>query len=152
MNLEENNELWDKLDKGKKNIHKVPEGYFEDLPQIIQAKAIGSAKVKQRASFVYALRYAVPVVVLAVIAFVVLFNRGDQVINDDPLAGISTEALIDYLAETDITTDEILAEVDFSNIELDFNSDELDIIEDTEITEDELDNLLDDFTAPAEFL
>jgi len=152
MKPEENKEIWEKL-QHKKNIYKVPDDYFEKLPQIIQSKAVQPSKVKER-GFVYALRYAVPVILVIIVALVTLTNRTSDKQVDVPemLAEVSTDDLIEFLSETDITTDEILAEIDLSTLEFEFEEDETDLFDSESITTEELDELLDDFTGSTEFL
>lgn len=152
MSLEENKDIWDKL--SNKNIHKVPEGYFEDLPQIIQAKAVESAKVKSIPKFVFQLKYAIPVLLILIVATVMFFNNSEEEGSNvgTLLSEVSTEELIQFLEESEITTDEILAEVDFTEMELEFEYEDTGILDDNDISEDELNGFLDDFSGSADFL
>lgn len=153
MSLEENKEIWDKL-KNKKNIHQVPEGYFENLPQIIQARAVESTKVKQRASFVYSLKYALPVVVLMIVAFVAFYNgpTEDTLDPSGMLENASIEELVEFLNDSEVSTDDLLAEIDLTGIELEFDNESIDLLDDNNISEDELNGYLDDFDTSDDFL
>lgn len=101
-----------KLDENhKKNIYKVPEGYFEKLPQQIQARI---AEENKSTSWqpVLVLRYAVPVILLIAVAiyFGISYYPQAVVQPEDLLAEVSTQEIVDYLAESDITTEELIDE------------------------------------------
>lgn len=92
----------------KNNPFTVPDGYFDKLPGIIQSRiAEGEAKKQPRPYFRYALQYAMPVVVLIVVA-VIYFTPKESESYEDILASVSTEQLAAYLADSDITTGDIL--------------------------------------------
>lgn len=125
----------------KKDVFKVPEGYFENLPSIIQARVTGQKK--ERAflpSFSYALRYALPVVILGAIGYF-WFNPAQPKTAESILATIETEDLVAYLTETEMTTDELL-----ESVQLDAN--DVDQIEDEiygeQLTDEDLDEILDE--------
>lgn len=115
----------------KNNPFSVPDGYFEKLPGVIQARIEGPAKKPALPYFRYALQYAMPVIVLIIVA-VLYFKPLPTQTYDDLLATVSTEELTAYLADSDVTTDDILesteldeesidaieAEVYFNNIDL----------------------------------
>lgn len=93
----------------KNNPFTVPEGYFDKLPGMIQAR-IEAGKAKVPVPYLrYALQYALPVVVLTLAAVLYLQPKNTHGY-DDILATVSTEQLAVYLADTDITTDEIVTE------------------------------------------
>ncbi|MBA4055435.1 MAG: hypothetical protein C0490_12035 [Marivirga sp.] len=96
----------------KKQVFDVPEGYFEKLPGIIQARVASGAREKYtRPVFSYALRYALPLV--AVFALVIFwFNREVKVTSAESiLASIETADLVAYLDDADLSTDELLEDV-----------------------------------------
>jgi len=100
----------------KKEVFNVPEGYFDKLPGVIQARV---AKPQSESSPVwgFALRYALPTVILLVVG-IVWFNQTHQVVDAEQLlSSIETEDLVAYLNDSDITTEELLAEVHLSNEE-----------------------------------
>ena len=109
-------------DLPKKPIFNVPEGYFEQLPGKIQAR-IETQKSPERAFvFRYRLQYVVPVILLAMAA-VLWFNRSQSPADVETiLASIETEQLVAYLNDSELTTEDVLEEVDF-------NSDDIDDIE-----------------------
>ena len=115
----------------KKNIYEVPEGYFDRLPGIIQSRIAEEKKVYERpAYFQLALKYALPMLALIAVLFFVV--RNDQV-NGNPeemLAAISSEELTIYLQESDLTTEELLEEVDLSELDMEGLNMELDLYPD----------------------
>ena len=125
----------------KKDIFKVPEGYFEDLPSIIQARVAGQKK--ERAflpSFSYALRYALPVVILGAVGYF-WFNPSQPKTAESILATIETEDLVAYLNETDLTTDELLESVQLDANDVDQLEDE---IYGEQLSNEGLDEILDE--------
>ena len=99
----------------KKHPFKVPDGYFDSLPGIIQARVADKSKVEEaKPYFRYALQYALPVVVLAIVAVIYLFPSNPQDV-DTMLASVSTEELVAYLEESEITTEELLDEMDLDS-------------------------------------
>ena len=125
----------------KKDIFKVPGGYFENLPSVIQSRV--TSQKKERAflpSFSYALRYALPVVILGTIGYF-WFNPAEPKTAESILATIETEDLVAYLNETDLTTEELL-----ESIQLDAN--DVDQLEDKiygeELSDEDLEGILDE--------
>lgn len=121
----------------KNNPFSVPDGYFDKLPGIIQARiAEGSAQKEPRPYFQYALRVALPLAALVVIA-ILYFTPSPRDNYNEILASVDTEQLTAYLEESDITVDELLdaadldeesaeaieAEVYFNDIDLENLSD-----------------------------
>lgn len=103
----------------KKEVFKVPDGYFENLPSIIQSRVAGQEKEKAfLPRFSFALRYALPVVILAVIGYIWLGSKEQQT-TESILASIETEALVAYLNETDLTTEELLESVQLDASDVD---------------------------------
>jgi hypothetical protein len=105
-------------DMPKNHPFNVPDNYFDKLPGIIQAR-VAEPSVQQASPYVrYALRYAMPVIALIVVA-VLYFMPKAQENTDALLASVSTEQLALYLEDSDLTTDEILdaAELDDESVE-----------------------------------
>jgi hypothetical protein len=115
----------------KKEVFKVPEGYFDNLPTIIQSRVAGQKK--DRAffpSFTYALRFAVPVVILGVVGYFWLGPDSQPESAESILATIETADLVAYLNQTDLTTEELLEGVqldahDVDQIESEIYGDDL---------------------------
>lgn len=102
----------------KNNPFSVPDGYFEKLPGVIQARVAEGTQKQSRPFFQYALRVALPVVALVIVA-VVYFMPSTRENYNDILASVDTEQLTAYLEESDLTVDELLdeAELDEESIE-----------------------------------
>jgi hypothetical protein len=124
----------------KKHPFNVPDGYFDKLPGIIQSRIERESGVKESRPYLrYALQYALPVVVLAIVAVVYLIpQKNDDV--DSLLASVSTEAMVLYLEESELTTDELLtnwilddASVEAIEAEVYFNLHDLENIDDLDI-------------------
>jgi hypothetical protein len=119
----------------KENIFKVPDGYFEKLPGVIQARV---AKPEPKVWFAPAFKFALPVVAIA-IAVTVWFTSGQGVSFEDQLNEIQTEQLMAYLEESDLSTDLLTEEITWS--EEDLNELEEEVIssmEPIDITEEDL--------------
>ncbi len=132
-------------DIDKKNIYNVPEGYFDELPGIIQSRI---TKKEQKPVFSWSqpvFKLALPAILVLMIAgYFAFFNEGvDSKSAAEILAEVETEHLIDYLAFSEMTTEEILEGVDLNDIELEFGNPELDLLEEDEL--DDLEGLMDDF-------
>ena len=105
----------------KKSIYRVPEGYFDELPSQIEARMARSEKKQESAPLItYSLRYALPAMIL-IVAAMVWYTRtetdqtpGQLRSAEEILASIDTEALISYLEEIDVTTDELVESMDLS--------------------------------------
>jgi hypothetical protein len=91
----------------KNNPFSVPDGYFDKLPGVIQARIAEGAEKQALPYFRYALQYALPVIALIIVA-VLYFTPKETESYNDILATVSTEQLAAYLADSEITTDDIL--------------------------------------------
>ncbi|WP_185152670.1 hypothetical protein, partial [Fulvivirga aurantia] len=123
--------------------------YFEDLPGIIQAKAVKQQKQPQLI-FVKSLKYALPA--LALICVIAYFGGFFSVETAEPqelLAEVSTNDLIDYLESTDITSDEILENIDLESLDLEFGT-ESQITDD--LNEEDLELLFEEYIIEEEIL
>jgi hypothetical protein len=137
----------------KKNIYSVPDKYFDQLPTRIQSR-VNVKKPVFGLSLNWGLVYKVAAPALAVILIVFYFgskNNFTDPSTDDLLAQVSTSDLIAYLETTDITTDEIIEELDLSNIDLDFYE-EGPIMQDMDMNDNEIDALLDEYGIDSDLL
>ncbi|MEP2669259.1 MAG: hypothetical protein ABJH04_09715 [Cyclobacteriaceae bacterium] len=100
----------------KKNVFKEPEGYFDELPGIIQSRiAKEEAKPFGVPSFRLVLRYALPVLAVGFALFLIFRQNDPMSANpEELLASVDTEALSSYLIESDLTTEELL---DFAQLD-----------------------------------
>ncbi len=131
-------------DIDKQNIHKVPDKYFEDLPLKIQSRIAEESRPKTWV-VTYGLRYALPAILLLAITVYVIIKPSSTDNPEQLLAQVSTEELITYLESSDITTEELVESLELSDFELEFYENETGIVNELEITDDELDALIDDF-------
>ncbi|HMV10409.1 MAG TPA: hypothetical protein PK325_05995 [Cyclobacteriaceae bacterium] len=92
----------------KNNPFSVPDGYFDKLPGVIQAR-IDAGRVKKPVPYLrYALQYAMPVVALIIVAVFYFRPQAAAESYNDLLASVSSEQLVAYLADSDITTDDLV--------------------------------------------
>lgn len=127
-----------KLDEiSRETPFKVPDGYFDRLPGIIQARV---ARPEPRSWFVPSLKFAIPVVALVVALTIWLTGRDGNSI-EEQLNEIQTEQLMAYLEDSELSdellneevtlSEEDLYELEenvFSSMEpIDFTSEELNI-------------------------
>lgn len=102
----------------KKKFFIVPEAYFDKLPARIQARIEASKPVPTihyKPVLRYALMYALPLLVIAITVF---FSTRSRPNAETMLASVGTAALIQYLQESEITTEEMLESVDLGADEL----------------------------------
>ena len=98
----------------KKQVFDVPDGYFDSLPSRIQAR-ISSRKSTHAFSLAsFQWKYAIPVVLITA-AGLFWFSKDSSATAENLLATIGTEDLMAYLEESDLSTDEILDEIDFDH-------------------------------------
>jgi hypothetical protein len=89
----------------KKEIFTAPDGYFDKLPGVIQARVVKQNRFT-RPVWRYSLRYALPAVIF-VAAGILWYTRETSA--QDMLAGIATEELVSYLEESEgLSTEELL--------------------------------------------
>lgn len=102
----------------KKNIFEVPTGYFDRLPMQIQARVDKGSSAHGQPEWNLAFRYALALVIvgLALAYFLVPKSRRET---EDLLATVSSEHLIAYLHDTDISEFELLEIADFDNADAD---------------------------------
>lgn len=96
----------------KKSVFEVPEGYFDRLPGIIQARvapiAIGSKGEPQWVLyFRFGLKYALPVLVVGVASFFFL-NNPQTLSAEELIASVDSAHLVAYLEDSDLNSDDLL--------------------------------------------
>jgi len=123
-------------DISKENIFRVPDGYFDKLPGLIQARV---ARPEPVSWFVPAFKFSIPVVAIA-IALTIWFTSGQGISLEDQLNEIQTEQLLVYLNESDMP-------VDLLNEEISWSEDDLYELEETVLSSiDPLDISIDEFS------
>lgn len=119
----------------KKQVYSAPDDYFDNLPTIIQSRVIK----QERKLFFFpnwssAIRYALPALalVLMVTYFGVRINNNNIDVQA-MLEDIPTEELVLFLAESDISTEEILSMVDLNEFDIDgMIEEEIQLLDDNE--------------------
>ena len=138
----------------KKNIYSVPDKYFDQLPARIQSRVNEKKPVLGLSlNWSLAFKVAAPALTLVLILFYFGISTTDNstLSSDEMLAQVSTDDLIAYLETTDITIDEIIEELDLSNIELDFYE-EGPIMQNMDMNDEEIEALLDEYGIDGDLL
>jgi hypothetical protein len=124
----------------KKVPFEVPEGYFDKLPGRIQARI---AKPEPEVVWgKFALRYALPVLVMGAAAVFFLTNR-PALSPEEVIASIESEQLVAYLGDSEVNTDDILDVISLEPTEVE--SIELDALGDFQIDETTADEWVDGY-------
>ena len=95
----------------RKDVFETPEGYFDRLPSLIQARVeAGRGESLWSIYFGYSLRFALPVLAmgLAVIFYLRTPAAGSA---EEFLATVDSANLVAYLEEGDLNTDDLINEV-----------------------------------------
>lgn len=105
----------------KKQVFEVPDGYFDKLASTIQSRV--AEKETRRATTIFALplvlRYALPALVLAAVGIFWFQNTSGQKDAESILASVSTEDLVAYLNDSEISTEELVNAAEFDSDDLD---------------------------------
>ncbi len=94
------------------NFYHVPENYFEELPQRIQKRM--AEKQKNKPVWAFALRYALPVVVLG------LFGLGYYALNQplsEPQIEVSEAVIAEYLLANGVSDTELASFADNESLD-----------------------------------
>jgi hypothetical protein len=108
-------------DISKKGIFKVPDGYFEKLPGLIQSRVNEESASRERNIFAhYKIAFAISSILIAFVGvFWYVTNTSQPTDAEGLLSSVPTEVLIGYLNESEISTEDILSDIDFSESDLD---------------------------------
>jgi hypothetical protein len=128
----------------KQNIFEVPDGYFEMLPQEIQARV---SRPESGFKFTPMWRLSLPVAAMLVIGFF-WWNRQGEPSIEEQLNLIETEQLIAYLDYSDIPSELLTEEVTWS--ENDLNELEVSVLSSIEFSESELQEIADELIIESE--
>ncbi len=136
----------------KKNIYSTPDRYFDQLPTRIQNRVTKKQVFGFSFSWNLILKVASPALAVILIFFYININRNGNELNaEDLLSQIETEDLIAYLVTTDISTEEIIEELDLATIDFDFNEDGL-IMQNMDMDDGDIEMLLDEYGIDGELL
>ncbi len=131
----------------KENIYTVPDKYFDQLPTRIQTRVYKKKPVFSLLfnwNLAYKIASPIAIALLLVIYFGVPRFSNSTLTAEEILAQVSSDDLVAYLQTTDITTDEIIEEIDFAIIDLDFD-DQDPIMQEMQINEKDIDALMDEY-------
>ena len=125
-------------DLKKENILKVPEGYFEYLPMRIQSRIEKPKSIWEHATLSFSLKYALPAIAIVLIAYFGFLRSPSIPEYEAILNEISTEDIVDYLAYSDVTTDEILNNFDLEMLSMEITGSDDIFFEDEDIDDQDL--------------
>ena len=131
----------------KKHIYQVPDKYFDELPGIIQAKVAKKPPFYQTSAFRIGFRYAFPVACLLVIGIYLGFFRGQNQPSQSfeaLIAEVSYEDLVAYLENSDISTEEIIANIEDPNFFIEFELPEVDPLHGFDLENENIDELIEE--------
>ena len=124
----------------KEQIFRVPEGYFQDLPQIIQARVQHNRKARPvwMPGKLAVLQYAVPALMLILVAIILIPKFSEPEAPAEIIAQVDDEAIMYYLQnEVDLTAEEIIETLSVQDFANEF--DVMDGMEDLNIDDEILD-------------
>ncbi len=124
----------------KKTLFEVPDGYFDRLPGVIQARV--TEKQPELAWGSFALKFALPAVALVAVA-VFFWNGPAALSSEELLAGIDSEQLVAYLGESELNSDDLLEFVPLDQEEASALEDNA--LNEIELTDLDLDELEQEF-------
>lgn len=128
----------------RQNIHRVPDGYFDDLPMRIQSRIADENQKPVRTwqgSLIWQLSAAA--VVLIIGAYFVFRMDSTNPNPEEMLASVSNEEIIQYLEQEDISTLDMSTLVDLDELitEQDLY---LDPLSSTDLSDTDLESVYDD--------
>ncbi len=128
----------------KRNVYKVPDRYFDELQANIQAKVVEKKPFYKLPAFNLGLKLAIPTAFVIMFMIYSDFFKSEQLSVgsfDTILSEVTTEDLVAYLEDSDLSTQEIIDNVSFDDVILEneidiLNSDDLDDIDINEMIDD----------------
>jgi hypothetical protein len=126
----------------KKNIFEVPEGYFDQLPGVIQSRV--ATKSSSRLSWTVSLRYALPVVIIVAVGILWFSNKGiSQGTIETQLETIQDDQLTIYLNDPDLASEDLAETTTWGEDDLVELEDH--VYSTLEVSSKELENALNEF-------
>lgn len=124
-----------------------PEGYFDRLPGIIQAQTANKPVRRPQLYWVRVLRLVplAAVVVLIALYSGLLDKKESGPGLDELLSEVTTDEIIQYLEDLDLTNEEILEEVDLMALSSEFEDLQDRLIDNLNIEDETMIQLYDDF-------
>ena len=142
-----------KLDdlNNNKNIYKVPDGYFDELPGRIQ-KRIELEKARSGSfswSFPSVMKIAAPALAVVLLIVAVIIQKPNDVETTESytelLDQVDVNEMVAYLELTDITSEEILEEIDVETLDDNFGDLDNEILIEENIDDATIDALIDKY-------
>ncbi len=125
-------------DLKKENILKVPEGYFDDLPMRIQSRIEQPKSIWEHSTLSFSIKYALPAITIILIAYFGFLRSPSIPEYEAILNEISTEEIVNYLAYSDVTTDEMLDNFDLEMLSMEITGSDDILFEDNDIDDQDL--------------
>ena len=125
-------------DLKKENILKVPEGYFDDLPMRIQSRIEQPKSIWEHSTLSFSIKYALPAIAIILIAYFGFLRSPSIPEYEAILNEISTEEIVNYLAYSDVTTDEMLDNFDLEMLSMEITGSDDILFEDNNIDDQDL--------------
>lgn len=131
-----------------KQLFTVPDGYFDRLPERVQARITTSEK-RMVFKFPVALKFAFPVVLLTIVVVFWMQNNGINKTQDvhQLLSEIPTDDILDYLEDSDLSLADIIDGIDGEESVFENHMYELDTI-----SEEDMSVYLEDYELTGEYL
>jgi hypothetical protein len=98
----------------KQNVYEVPEGYFDKLPGVIQARVAKPSKALWLSPI---FKLATPVAALAIAVFI-WFNVGSNETLEEQINEIQTEQLVVYLDQGDLPSELVTEDLEWNEEDL----------------------------------
>ena len=132
----------------KRVLTEPPEGYFDKLPGIIQSKTAHKTGRSRVNLFLLRGLKMVPVaallVLIAVYTGVISFQDNNHDF-EQILAEVTTEEIILYLEDMDVSSDEILEEIDLNALSMELDNPDDVLMESLDIEDEALLQLYEDY-------
>ena len=132
-----------------------PADYFDKLPGVIQAKTAHKTANRAKIYWMGALKLvpAAAAVVLILFYTGIIGPKAATPTIDQQLSEVATEDIIENLASVELTTDELLEEVDFTDLSLDFEDADSDqLLENLDLDDTSLIELYGEYEDDEEFI
>ena len=127
----------------KKNVFEVPDGYFDRLPGIVQARVADAKKEPQWSLYsLSSLKYALPALIIGITVLLFL-NRTESMTTEEMLSSVDTANLVAYLDESELNSDDLLEVVPLDSNEADAIED--DSMNEIDVNEKDIESLSNEF-------
>ena len=134
-------------DIDKKQVFKVPEDYFEDLPVKIQQRISNERKNQRSGVPAWSLAFTAAILLLA--TFIFIIPNGDPTA-EDLLAEVSQEDIVAYLDQIDLDEYDIASAFAVEDNEWQFE--ETDMLEGIDLEDQSMDDVLLEYDLGDEYL